>query len=116
MVRQWDIHFANVNNTDGTKKGYKQPVLVVSNDGINNSLPVCTVIPMASYMPGGRIYPTEIMVPMGDSRLSKHAVVMVHQMTTIDTKLMDISAAGTITNNSLREKIGDTIRSYFDLF
>lgn len=64
-VRQWDLFSANLDYPVGSEQGgERRPVLVVSNDGINASLPVITQIPLTKLEGTARkVYPFEVLVP-----------------------------------------------------
>ena len=48
MGYRWNIFLANLDPTIGSEQGITRPVLVISNEEINNILPVVNVIPITS--------------------------------------------------------------------
>ncbi|MDR1065417.1 MAG: type II toxin-antitoxin system PemK/MazF family toxin [Oscillospiraceae bacterium] len=114
MVNKWDIRFCSLDPTRGSEQQGTRPVLVVSNDAVNHALPVSTVLPLSSLKYGGKIYPTEILLPSAITGLPKDSVAMVQQVRTVAHDRLD-SLAGRLESEAAREKISDAIRMYFEV-
>ena len=52
MVKKWEIWFLNLDPTTGSKQRRIRPVLVISNDAVNDNLTIFTCIPFSSYKIG----------------------------------------------------------------
>ncbi|MDR1133306.1 MAG: type II toxin-antitoxin system PemK/MazF family toxin [Synergistaceae bacterium] len=114
MVNSWDIYFCSLDPTQGSEQRGTRPVLIVSNDSVNHSLPVSTVLPLSSIKPGSRVYPSEVLLPAALTGLPKDSVAMVQQVRTIaHTRLIKLS--GQLADEALREEIREAIRVYFDV-
>ena len=114
MVNKWEIHFCNLDPTQGSEQRGTRPVLIVSNDAVNHALPVVTVLPLSSLKPGDRVYPSEVLLPVGLTGLSKDSVAMVQQVRTV-ARARFVDLAGRLEDEDLREKIRDAIRMYFEV-
>ncbi len=77
MVKKWDIYFFRLNPTQGSEQQGNRPVLIVSNDTVNNLLPISTILPLSSVKSEQRTYPTEIFLPAIRTGLPKDSVAMV---------------------------------------
>lgn len=83
MVNKWDIYYCSLDPVEGSEQRGFRPVLVVSNDAVNHSIPVSTVLPFSSVKEGENIYPTEIFMPAEVSGLEKDSVAMIQQIRTL---------------------------------
>ena len=54
---QWNIFLANLDPVIGSEQGKTRPVLVISEERINQLLPVVNVLPITSRKAGRTIYP-----------------------------------------------------------
>jgi mRNA interferase MazF len=59
---RWRVFFANLDSVIGSEQGRTRPVLVISEEEINQILPVVNVLPITSRRPGRTIYPNEILL------------------------------------------------------
>ena len=114
MVNKWDIHYCNLDPTIGSEQKGTRPVLVISTDSVNHNLPVSTVLPLSSIKPNDRIYPTEIKLSTTITGLPKDSVVMIQQIRTVSHNRLG-NLAGQIKDPSVRIRILDACRRYFDL-
>ncbi len=115
MVEKWDIFYVDLDPTRGSEQRGKRPVLVISNEGVNRFLPICTVIPFSSYKGEEKIFPTELLIYKDDSGLSKDSILMFQQIKTIDQSRFIQPKVGEIKNDSLKKEINNKIIEYFDL-
>jgi mRNA interferase MazF len=97
----------------GSEQSGRRPVLVVSEEIVNQSLPILTVLPITSHK-GRKIYPNEYLLSKNDSGLSKDSIVMAHQIRTISKERM-LFSCGMISNENIRDMIRDAIRFQLDL-
>lgn len=114
MVNQWEIYYCNLDPTQGSEQKGSRPVLVLSNNAVNHSIPVATVAPLSSIKEGAKIYPTEVAVPAGITGLHKDSVVMVQQIRTLSHKRLTRKLSD-LLEEEYREQIREAIRDYFSL-
>jgi len=114
MVNKWEIYFADLDPAIGSEQKGIRPVIIISNDMVNHHIPVSTVLPLSSFRPEAKRYPTEVPLDTGVTGLPRLSVVMIQQVRTISHERL-FSFSGMITDISTREKILDTIREYFEM-
>jgi mRNA interferase MazF len=66
---RWRIFLANLDPVIGSEQGKTRPVLVISDEEINQILPVVNVLPLTTFRPGRTIYANEVLVPSAVSGL-----------------------------------------------
>ncbi len=114
MIYQWSIFWADLNPIKGSEQAGTRPVLVVSEEAVNQALPIVTVICLTSYKPGRRIYPVELLLKSEDSHLDQASVLMAHQLRSISKERLG-DKCGHINSELCRGKIRDIIKIYLDL-
>ena len=114
MVKMWSVYWTNLDPIIGSEQAGTRPSLVISNDTVNEVMPVVTVLPLSSIKKSSRIYPTEVFLPQTLSSLPKDSVAMIHQIRTI-AKARIGSKCGDINDESIRANIKYVIRQYFEL-
>ena len=87
--------------------------MIVSNDAVNHTLPVSTIIPLSSVTAEDRIYPTEILLPKDATGLEKDSVVMIHQIGTISHTRF-VKKMSELILPSYQKKIMNAIKDYFE--
>ena len=97
IIKRWSIVRANLDPTIGSEQGKSRPVLVISEDIINDVLNVVNVIPITSRKAGRKIYPNEALLPAHTFGLSVDSIVLCHQIRTLDKQRLshnygDVSA------------------------
>ena len=83
-IKRWSILRANLDPVIGSEQGKSRPVLVISDDAINDILNIVNVIPITSRKEGRRIYPNEVLIPANNYGLSNESIVLCHQIRTLD--------------------------------
>lgn len=85
-----------------------RPVLVISEEEINQILPVVSVLPITSRKSGRRIYSNEVLIPAGIGGLEKESIVLCYQIRTFDKKRLT-KEIGKIDDQELQEAIMDAL-------
>jgi len=67
MEYRWHIFLADLDPVIGSEQGKTRPVLVISEEEINQILPVVNILPLTTRKPERRIYPNEAIVSAGDA-------------------------------------------------
>ena len=114
MVNKWEIYFYNLDPTQGSEQRGTRPVLIISTDAVNHNLPVSTVLPLSSVKENDRIYPTEVMLTQSQTGLPKLSVAMLQQIRTISHERL-MNKVGTITDETVHDKITEALKNYFDM-
>jgi mRNA interferase MazF len=58
-VKKWNICRANLDPVIGSEQGKSRPVVIISEDAINDLINTVNVLPITSRKPGRQIYPNE---------------------------------------------------------
>lgn len=114
MVKKWSLYWVILDPVIGSEQADRRPVLVISNDIVNEILPIVTVIPVASVKDKFKVYPTEVFLPSEKSALPKDSLAMIHQIRTISKERLTDSC-GSIDDDMLRNKVNAVLTEYFDL-
>ncbi|MEZ5173827.1 MAG: type II toxin-antitoxin system PemK/MazF family toxin [Bacteroidia bacterium] len=83
-IRQWSVLRANLDPVIGSEQGKSRPVLIISEDEINNLLNIVNVIPITSRKAGRIVYPNEVLIPANNFGLQNESIILCHQIRTID--------------------------------
>ena len=111
---QWRVFRADLNPIIGSEQAGTRPVLVVSREAINRSLPIVAILPLTTHRPGRRIYATEVLIPAGAAGQPEDSVVMAHQVRTISTRRLK-EAYGELSKPELKEAVRQAMKLYLDL-
>ncbi len=114
MVKKWEIWYLNLDPTQGSEQKGVRPVLVISNDAVNDNLTVFTCIPFSSVKPGSKVYPTEVLLSMKESGLPRDSVLMLQQIRTVSNDRLR-NKASSISNEEIRGRINQALIEYFEL-
>ena len=114
MVKKWDIYFISLDPIIGSEQGGERPVLVISNDMVNDNLPIFTCIPFSSIKENEKIYPTELYLTTEETGLNKNSVLMIHQIRTISNSRVIGKKISEIKDRKIKEKINDAIKEFFE--
>lgn len=108
MEYKWRIFLANLDPVIGSEQGKTRPVLVISEEEINQVLPVVNVFPITSRKPDRRIYPNEVLIPAEIGGLEKESIVLCYQIRTLDKRRL-IREIGKIEDLEVQEGIIDAL-------
>ncbi|MBM2816872.1 MAG: transcriptional modulator of MazE/toxin, MazF [Ignavibacteria bacterium] len=104
VAYRWRIFLANLDPVVGSEQGKTRPVLVISDEQINQILPVVNVIPITSRKPNRNIYPNEILIPVNSFGIKNESIILCYQVRTLDkarlTKLI-----GSIDDTAFQDEI-----------
>jgi mRNA interferase MazF len=84
IIKKWSIYRANLDPTIGSEQGKSRPVLVISEDAINDILNIVNVIPITSRKEGRKIYPNEAILTANTYGLPNESILLCHQIRTLD--------------------------------
>jgi mRNA interferase MazF len=89
-IRKWSIQRANLDPVIGAEQGKSRPVLVISEDTINELLNTVNVIPITSRKPGRKVYPNETLITAKNFGLEKESILLCHQIRTLDKQRLSV--------------------------
>jgi mRNA interferase MazF len=94
VIRRGQIYYATLDPTRGREQAGRRPVLVVSDDAINELPLVVTVIAGTSGANIANDYPTNVRVTGKESGLPRDTVFMAFQIRTVDaSRLLELAGA-----------------------
>ena len=85
-VKKWNIYRANLDPVIGSEQGKSRPIVVISEDEINDLLSTVNIIPITSRKADRQIYPNEVLIPANNFGLLNESIILCHQIRTIDKK------------------------------
>ncbi len=112
---RWNVFLANLDPVIGSEQGKTRPVLVISEDQVNQILPVVNVLPITSRRAGRKVYPNEVLMPKGVGGLTKESIILCYQIRTLDKKRL-IKKLGTIDSAELQENIFEALSFQLGIF
>lgn len=78
-IPRWSVWLANLDPVVGSEQGRTRPVLVISETGLNDVLPVVNVLPITSRKQNRRVYPNEVLFPLGTAGLTAESIVLCYR-------------------------------------
>ncbi|HET8861351.1 type II toxin-antitoxin system PemK/MazF family toxin [Marivirga sp.] len=111
---KWSIFRANLDPVVGSEQGKSRPVLIISEDYINDSLNVVNVIPITSRKKGRNIYPNEVLLIDNNYGIEKESILLCHQIRSIDKKRLS-KEYGSIQDDKTKNEIFDAIIFQFGI-
>ena len=84
IFNKWDIYRANLDPVVGSEQGKSRPVLIISEDYINELLNIVNILPITSRKIGRQIYPNEALIEANKFGLENESIVLCHQIRTLD--------------------------------
>lgn len=113
MISKWEIWLANLDPVIGSEQGKTRPVLIISNQDVNDLLNVVNVLPITSKRSGRIIYPNEVLIESGKFGLKKDSIILSQQIRTLDKNRM-IRKIGAVDDFNLKQKVIEALS--FQLF
>lgn len=89
-IKRWAVYRANLDPVVGSEQGKSRPVLVISEDDINNLLNIVNVIPITTRKTGRTIYPNETLIPANNFGLRNESIILCHQIRTLDKQRLTL--------------------------
>lgn len=74
--KKWSIYRANLDPVLGSEQGKSRPVIVISEDEINDLLNIVNVLPLTTRKPGRKIYPNEALLEAVKSGILNESIVL----------------------------------------
>lgn len=109
MKYKLGIFLANLDPVIGSEQGKIRPVIVISEEDINQILPVVNILPITSRKTERiKIYPNEVLIIPEESGLSNESIILCYQIRTLDKKRL-IKQLGKIEKFELQEQIHEAL-------
>jgi len=111
---KWKIFTANLSPVKGSEQRGNRPVLIISDETFNQTMPVITILPITSLKEGRKVYPNEVLLPKGVAELAHDSLVLTHQIRTISKNRLQ-NVLGQIEEAGLKDKINNSLRVHLNL-
>jgi mRNA interferase MazF len=83
---KWTIWRANLDPVIGSEQGKTRPVLIISDDSVNEYINTVNVVPLTSRKLNRKIYPNEVLISKGKYGLQEDSILLCHQIRTLDKR------------------------------
>ena len=111
IVRREDIFWANLDPTIGVEIKKARPVVVVSNNVINQRSQLVIVVPLTTNI--AHLSPSHVLILRGEGGLSQDSKVLTEQIRAMDKQRLT-GKVGTLSERFLR-LIEQAIRNSLDM-
>ena len=101
---KWTIWRANLDPVVGSEQGLNRPVLIISDDQINDLINTVNVIPITTRKINRIVYPNEVLLNSNLFGLTAESIALCHQIRTLDKKRF-AKFYGEITDNKKQTEI-----------
>jgi mRNA interferase MazF len=95
LVRRGDVFWANLDPTVGVEIKKTRPVVVVSNNVINQHSQLVIVVPLTTNV--ARLSPSQVLIPAGEGGLSQDSKAVTEQIRAMDKRRL-ASRIGLLSN------------------
>ena len=112
--QNWEIYKANLDPVVGSEQGKSRPVMVISENAVNQLLNTINVLPITSRKPGRTVYPNEALLKAGIAGLPNESIILCHQIRTLD-KIRLTNFYGSIENSNIKQEIEEALTFQLDL-
>ena len=106
--RKWSIYRADLDPVLGSEQGKSRPVIIVSENEINDLLNIVNVLPVTTRKAGRIIYPNEALLEAGRFGLPNESIVLSYQIRTLDKQRLS-KLLGEITTQGKQNEIMDSL-------
>ncbi|MGE0886342.1 MAG: type II toxin-antitoxin system PemK/MazF family toxin [Blastocatellales bacterium] len=103
-VERWSIWQVNLDPVVGSEQGKTRPAMIISQEKLNDILPVVNVLPLTTRKPGRRIYPNEALLPQGEANPTSDSLVLCYQIRTLDKQRFQ-KRIGLLVDQQIQEEI-----------
>jgi len=108
-IKKWHIYSANLDPVIGSEQGKTRPVVVISEDEINDLLNIVNVLPVTTRKSGRFIYPNEVLLESIKHGLPNESIILCHQIRTLDKSRLTFEY-GRISNERIQSEIIEALR------
>jgi mRNA interferase MazF len=84
--KRWTIWRANLDPVVGSEQGLTRPVIIISEDTINELINTVNVLPITTRKGNRMIYPNEVLLEENSFGLKDESIVLCHQIRTLDKR------------------------------
>ena len=108
------IYRAELDPVIGSEIGKSRPVLVISENYVNQLLNAVNIIPITSRKNGRKIYRNEALIPHSRFGLENESILLCHQIRTIDKARLS-KVYGDVFDPHVRKQVMDALCFQFGI-
>ena len=114
-MKRGDVYWADLAPRSGSEQSGRRPVVLVSNDGFNQTpgWRSLIVVPVSTASSQALRGPTVVAIPSGVAGLTRTSYVVCHQVTTLDRAKLS-KHIGTLPRE-LMQSLAESLRAAMDL-
>ncbi len=112
--RKWEIAWAGLDPSQGHEQAGRRPVLVFCNATIAAPIGLVAIVPLTSWKPNRRVYPTEVLLPPESTGLPAPSLALGHQLRTVSAQRLSRSKHR-LDDAELRHDVDRAVRLWLDL-
>ncbi|MBI4043391.1 MAG: type II toxin-antitoxin system PemK/MazF family toxin [Candidatus Diapherotrites archaeon] len=102
IIKRGDVLLADLDPVKGSEQGKIRPCIVVQNAPANQFSPNTIIVPMTSTIPDKK-YPTNVILPKGETGLPKESTALCSQVRTISKQHRVLRKMGSLKPQRMRE-------------
>jgi mRNA interferase MazF len=110
-IRRGDVFWANLDPTVGVEIKKTRPVIVVSNEVINQRSQLVIVVPLTTNI--ARLSPSHVLIPRGEGGLGQDLKAVTEQIRAMDKQRL-VTKIGALSDRFLR-LVEQAIRNSLDM-
>ena len=112
-MRRGEVYDARLDPVEGSEQGGTRPVAIVGRDAILRASTVASVIPMTTFRPHRKLYPSHVLVRAPEGGLTMDSVALAEQ-TRVLSKARLLRFRGTLSQETMTQ-LARALRIAFDL-
>lgn len=113
-ISKWMVIHASLDPVVGSEQAKARPVLVLSEDFVNDGMKVVTIAPFTSRKTGRIVYPNEVLVSAGIANLKTESILLCHQLRAVDKHRFS-RIYGTLADERLKQEISEALKFHFGI-
>jgi mRNA interferase MazF len=112
-MKRGEVYDARLDPVEGSEQGGTRPVVLVSRDAINESSPTVLALPLTTFRPHRKLYPTHVVVNAPEGGLAIDSVALAEQSRVVDkTRLLRLRG---VLSTATMAQITRALRIAFNL-
>ena len=113
VIARGDVFDVRLDNAEGSEQQGLRPAIVVSRQGINETSPVISIVPLTTYRPHKKTYPSQTIIFAPEGGLTGDSVAKCEQVRPLSTERI-IGKRGRVTGTTMK-RIDDALRNALGL-
>ncbi len=112
-MRRGEVYDARLDPVGGSEQGGTRPVILVSRDAILRNSTVASIVPLTTFHPHRKLYPSQVLIQAPEGGLTADSVALAEQ-TRVLSKTRLLHFRGTLSPETM-SRVARALRIAFDL-